>query len=575
MASPHVAGLAALVLTTVSDTNGDGKLNDEVRSRIETTCDDIGVSGIGHGRINAARAVGGVPLVPGTISGQVTDAGDGSPVSAVRVSDGTRYDFTDPYGNYAIDGVPPGDYQVVASKDGYESSSLTVTVLEGNTAVADFYLNEIVVPGSIIGKVADAEDGSPILGAVVSDGTRTTTTDASGEYTIADVPPGTYEVTAGKSGYESSSSTVDVLSGTTAVADLSLTRIIVFGTITGLVTDAEDGSPIVGAVVTDGTRTTTTDASGEYTIADVPPDSYEVTASKSGYESLSLTVTVLEEATVVADFALNEVIVFGTITGSVIDAEDGSPVAGAVVSDGTGTTTTDATGKYTIANVMPDIYQVTASKSGYHGSSLTVTVLPGGTTVANFQLSQIIVPGSITGLVIDAKDGSPIIGATVSDGTRTATTDASGEYTIADVPPGSYEVTASKEGYESLTSSVAVISGATSVMDFSLNQKAPMINAMWVDSIGFVQKGKNLFVEAMVVTASGGLSGAEVGLSLECNNGEVWNFNGTTNNNGLVKFKLGKASVGDYLTTVTSLTCGGFVWDTSKGISSASYALSS
>jgi len=45
MASPHVAGLAALVFTTLSDTNGDGKLNDEVRSRIEVNCDDIGVSG--------------------------------------------------------------------------------------------------------------------------------------------------------------------------------------------------------------------------------------------------------------------------------------------------------------------------------------------------------------------------------------------------------------------------------------------------------------------------------------------------------------------------------------------------
>jgi thermitase len=57
MASPHVAGLAALVFTAVTDSNGNGHLNDEVRSSIESTCDDIGVSGIGSGRINAARAV--------------------------------------------------------------------------------------------------------------------------------------------------------------------------------------------------------------------------------------------------------------------------------------------------------------------------------------------------------------------------------------------------------------------------------------------------------------------------------------------------------------------------------------
>jgi len=63
MASPHVAGLAGLVFTTVSDTNSDGKLNDEVRSRIEATCDDIGVTGIGYGRINAAQAVQGDDIV--------------------------------------------------------------------------------------------------------------------------------------------------------------------------------------------------------------------------------------------------------------------------------------------------------------------------------------------------------------------------------------------------------------------------------------------------------------------------------------------------------------------------------
>ena len=202
-----------------------------------------------------------------------------------------------------------------------------------------------------------------------------------------------------------------------------------------------------------------------------------------------------------------------------------------------------------------------------------MNVISDATAVADFSLSEIIVPGSITGSVTDAKDGSPIVGAAVTDGTRTATTDASGKYTIADVPPGSYEVTASKEGYQSLTSSVIVLSGATSVLNFSLDQKSPVTNAMWVDSIRFVTNGKNLFIEVRVVTASGVLPRAEVSLSLECNNGDVWNFSGTTNTAGLVRFKLGKAPIGSYLTTVNSLICSGFIWDTSKGITSASYAL--
>ena len=409
MASPHVAGLAALVFTTVSDANSDGKLNDEVRSRIETTCDDIGISGIGYGRINAARAVGSEPVPPGGITGQVTDAKDGSAISGAQITDGITTALTDAAGMYAIEDVPLGSYQVVASKEGYQTSSLTVSVLSETTAVADFSLNQVIVPGTITGSVTDAQDGSPIEGATVSDGTRMATTDTSGKYTIVDVPPGSYEVTAGKEGYENVSSTVDVLSGTTVVAD--------------------------------------------------------------------------------------------------------------------------------------------------------------------FSLNQVVVAGSVTGTVTDTEDGSAIPGVMVSDGSRTAATDASGKYTLADVPPGSYEVTASKEGYESITSSVTVASAATSEMDFSLSQKAPATDTMWIDSIGFVQNGKNLFMEVVVVTASGGLPGVEVGLSLECSNGEVWNFSGTTNNGGSVRFKLGKAPVGSYLTTVNSLTCSGFVWDMSKGINSASYAL--
>jgi uncharacterized membrane protein len=194
--------------------------------------------------------------------------------------------------------------------------------------------------------------------------------------------------------------------------------------------------------------------------------------------------------------------------------------------------------------------------------------------VADFSLNEVIVPGSITGAVIDAEHGSPIVGATVTDGARTTTTDASGEYTIAGVPPGSHEVTASKEGYESSTVSVTVTSGVASETNFSLNQKPPVTGAMWVGSIGFVQNGKNLFVEVVVVTASGGLPGVEVGLSLECNNGGAWNFSGTTNNVGSVRFKLGKAPVGNYRVAITSLTCSGFTWDASKGITAASYALS-
>jgi len=189
-----------------------------------------------------------------------------------------------------------------------------------------------------------------------------------------------------------------------------------------------------------------------------------------------------------------------------------------------------------------------------------------------------VLSGSITGSITDARDGSPVLGAAVTDGTRIATTDASGKYAIADVPAGSYEVTASKEGYESSTGGAAVTSATTVVLDFSLGPQSPGLpdtNTMWVDSIRFVRNGKNLVVEVRVSTAGGALPGAAVGLSLECPSSNVWSFSGTTDSAGLVKFRASKAPVGSYLAAVNSLLCTGFTWDTSKGITCAGYALQS
>lgn len=62
MASPHVSGLAGLLYSTgVTDSNKDGKINDEIRSKIETNCDAVPGTGRywAKGRINACKALGG------------------------------------------------------------------------------------------------------------------------------------------------------------------------------------------------------------------------------------------------------------------------------------------------------------------------------------------------------------------------------------------------------------------------------------------------------------------------------------------------------------------------------------
>lgn len=61
MASPHVAGTAALVIAAgIADSNADGKINDEIRKRLQETADDLGSTGkdnqYGYGLVDADEA---------------------------------------------------------------------------------------------------------------------------------------------------------------------------------------------------------------------------------------------------------------------------------------------------------------------------------------------------------------------------------------------------------------------------------------------------------------------------------------------------------------------------------------
>lgn len=63
-AAPHVAGVAALLIAsqTVTDLNGNGAINDEVRQTLVDSAQDLGAAGkdnlFGYGLVNAAAAVG-------------------------------------------------------------------------------------------------------------------------------------------------------------------------------------------------------------------------------------------------------------------------------------------------------------------------------------------------------------------------------------------------------------------------------------------------------------------------------------------------------------------------------------
>jgi len=305
MASPHVAGLAALVFTRVSDTNGNGFLNDEVRTCIQNNADNIGANGIGGGRINAYKALQAAspgPPTTGSMTGTVRDAATGATIAGATVTDGTRSATSDANGGYTIANVPAGTCTVTATAIGYNGASQSVQVTAGQISTANFALSPAT--GAIAGTVRDAATGAATAGAAVTDGTRSATSDANGGYTIANVPAGTYIVTATASGYNSASQSVQVTAGQTSTANLVLSAPPGPGAIAGMVRDAATGAAIAGATVKVGVASTTTDASGKYILSGLTEGSYTETVSASGYADVSQSVSVVTGQTTVFDVNL-------------------------------------------------------------------------------------------------------------------------------------------------------------------------------------------------------------------------------------------------------------------------------
>ncbi|MCX9028215.1 MAG: carboxypeptidase regulatory-like domain-containing protein [Candidatus Methanoperedens sp.] len=136
------------------------------------------------------------------------------------------------------------------------------------------------------------------------------------------------------------------------------------------------------------------------------------------------------------------------------------------ITDRYGTSTTLNTNSVT--SHSQNLYVLTASTT-YHFS------VKSNDTAGNLAKSsdQIFttqdLSGAISGTVIDANSKLAIQNSIVTDGTRSATTDQNGNYTISNVPPGTYSVTASASGDQSSTQSgITVKAILTSTVDFDL-----------------------------------------------------------------------------------------------------------
>ena len=222
--------------------------------------------------------------ISGTVTDENTDPVPGVTMEAYNsLAVKATETVTGADGTYELTGLIADTYRVVPSYDPFtfNPTEQDVTLITDSVTGIDFQL----VPGawSISGTITRGAGGPGIEGVTVSIGVRSATTDANGDYTITGVPDGTYTVTPTLAGR-----VFDPVSRDVTVAGADVTNVDFEGTlpqtftVSGTVTDYT-GNPLLGVQITDGTNTTTTITSGQYSLSDVEAGTATISASKSGY----------------------------------------------------------------------------------------------------------------------------------------------------------------------------------------------------------------------------------------------------------------------------------------------------
>jgi Domain of unknown function (DUF1929)/Carboxypeptidase regulatory-like domain len=238
---------------------------------------------------------------------------------------------------------------------------------------------------------------------------------------------------------------------------------ITTGNVTGIITNTV-GVPVQGVSVTSGGDGSVTGADGAYTLQ-LPAGSAIVTAALAGYTSASTTVTITAGDITAAPTLQIAPLNPGNATGKVVNSS-GTGLPGATVTAKGLAVFTAADGSYTISNLPAGATPVTASLTGFQSASVNITVAAGATVTAPL-ITLASGSGTITGTVKNSA-GAAIAGASVGFGGGTATTNASGTYTLTGVPTGTVQLVASASGFQNVTQSVVVTGGAVTTSNFTL-----------------------------------------------------------------------------------------------------------
>ncbi|MCP3962921.1 MAG: carboxypeptidase regulatory-like domain-containing protein [bacterium] len=401
------------------------------------------------------------------VSGQVVGP-DGTPAGGASVSIqpasqaammhfsiGSSQEVSAAGGTFTLAGVKEGKYVVQAAKEGYAPARSEPFEVSGDVSGVLLELRRgATIAGQVLGLELDELGTLELVAYSQQGGMRRGQVDFSARFSFENLAPGQWHV----QGQVTSSGRSTMVQVEVPEGVLEVEQDLEFGTgfsLAGIVLDG--GQPLVGANVTvagsmasSGHGATGTD--GRFRIENLKAGTYQVMVMAG------MGVQHSEALELVGDHELRIEISTGSISGTLRDATDGEPLAGASVmverldagddpwarQFGFGNQSeSDSSGRFRVPRVRQGTWRVVASKSGYAPGVATAVVAGGSSPEVEIQMTP--TEGVSFELALESGVAVPMVQVAILDpsGRRIASGNYSvieGRVRVSTVPPGRWDL---------------------------------------------------------------------------------------------------------------------------------------
>ena len=313
---------------------------------------------------------------------------------------------TDNTGSAMFTSLAPGNYQVTATRTGYQNASANVTISAGSIAeIPELRMSPLATGAVLRGQIRDAASNDPLAGVSVAlsgSNTATMLSDSAGNYQFVGLAPGAMTVELTKAGYQGITQQITV--GANQIIQFNPSLYATGGnppvsaSLRAVVLNGSDLSPVVGALVQVGSQSMLTDATGHFELTNLATGPIQATVSADQYESLNLSATLSAGVNNAGRILLSPSTQPTTLTlrGVIRSAAPGQAVIGGASIRVVNTTLNGqsaADGRFQIAGIASLSFQIQINAPGYTEQRYAVNAANFGVVDGEFVLTPLVANG--------------------------------------------------------------------------------------------------------------------------------------------------------------------------------------